>query len=653
MSDGRVHHAFSQLWEETLGDERICIAVLDGPVDRSHHAFKGAKLRDVAGSYAATEASEGFASQHGTHIASVIFGQHGSSVKGIAPLCSGLLIPIFGNSTDGNAIRCSQIDLARAITAAVELGANIINISGGEFTSSGSAHPILGDVLNRCDQDAILIVAAAGNEGCDCLHIPAAHPSILVVGAASQDGNPLESSNWGTQYREHGLLAEGENIKGAGPNGSVVERSGTSAATAIVSGVAGLLMSLQIERGTTPRGPGIRQLLLNSADPCDEQKQTECHRYLSGLLNVESATSMIKKGDHQMAQNQSRLQSKTTADAEEQTPRNLTSAIQAQLEESIPSQLNLAESVPDAPNRTTTASPGQLPTSQISPSACSCGGGTPAAPQLVFALGQLGFAFSSEARIDSFRQHMYDLKENPSPNPHDAQQLLDYLKENPWDSSSIIWTLNFDLTPIYAISVAGPYAIHISNKLQDFLADQIAGKVERVSIPGLTGGRARLITGEELPIIYPEIRGMYSWDTSSLVVAVAGEPPANNASKESKQQFQSKTEGLRNFLDRVYYELRNLGQTSRERAINYSATNAFEIERIYETAVKEQMELKSISAEPSPHGRIGSDCWDVILTFFYPKRENQTVKRAFRFTVDVSDVVPVTVGPMRDWSITE
>jgi hypothetical protein len=29
----------------------------------------------------------------------------------------------------------------------------------------------------------------------------------------------------------------------------------------------------------------------------------------------------------------------------------------------------------------------------------------------------------------------------------------------------------------------------------------------------------------------------------------------------------------------------------------------------------------------------------------------QTVRKVFRFTIDVSDVVPVAVGPMRSWFV--
>jgi hypothetical protein len=35
--------------------------------------------------------------------------------------------------------------------------------------------------------------------------------------------------------------------------------------------------------------------------------------------------------------------------------------------------------------------------------------------------------------------------------------------------------------------------------------------------------------------------------------------------------------------------------------------------------------------------------------FFYPERQVQTVRKVYRFTVDVNDVVPVTIGPVRSW----
>jgi subtilisin family serine protease len=58
-------------------------------------------------------------------------------------------------------------------------------------------------------------------------------------------GEPLDFSNWGEMYRSHGILAPGENIPVALPGGSIAARTGTSYATAIVTGIAALLISRQ------------------------------------------------------------------------------------------------------------------------------------------------------------------------------------------------------------------------------------------------------------------------------------------------------------------------------------------------------------------------------------------------------------------------
>src|SRR6266511_2773697 len=62
-----------ELWAETHGDPRITVAVLDGPVDRSHPALIGAVLEEVPTPCSA-EHYDARAFAHGTHVASVIFG---------------------------------------------------------------------------------------------------------------------------------------------------------------------------------------------------------------------------------------------------------------------------------------------------------------------------------------------------------------------------------------------------------------------------------------------------------------------------------------------------------------------------------------------------------------------------------------------------
>ncbi|MFZ8528613.1 S8 family serine peptidase, partial [Staphylococcus aureus] len=77
--------------------------------------------------------------------------------------------------------------------------------------------------------------AAAGNDGCECLHLPAAAQSVLSVGAVDAQGTPIASSNWGDVYAAQGIVALGERVLGAMPGGGTSEKSGTSFATPIVS----------------------------------------------------------------------------------------------------------------------------------------------------------------------------------------------------------------------------------------------------------------------------------------------------------------------------------------------------------------------------------------------------------------------------------
>jgi cyanobactin maturation PatA/PatG family protease len=641
-----------ELWAETLGDSKICIAVLDGPVDQSHNSLATADLTRIE-TLVSGVADRGTSSQHGTHIASVIFAHHDGPIKGIAPRCRGLIIPVFKDGDAGSIAPCSQIDLARAINQAVQAGAHIINISGGELTPSGTAHPLLADAVRDCTTRGVLIIAAVGNEGCDCLHIPGALPSVLSVGAMNAQGEPIDFSNWGKQYQTQGILAPGENILGASPGGGTVTSSGTSYATPVVSGVAALLLSLQLKLGREPDPHAVRAAILNSAKGCNEQPVSDCRRILAGRLNVKGAILQITRGVNAMSESN-------------ETPENTlfendaSSALRTPALQPPPSQVQAASfesgtsdtAMENQPPASTTSpqrkevlvAQGSVSPGSIKAAACECGGTAP--PQLVFALGQLGYDFGTEARRDSIMQHM----KQPA-NPHDPVQLLAYLKENPWDAAAILWTLNLDATPIYALQAQGGFASETYQRLGDFLGEQVRGEVERVSIPGYSTGSARLLTGQVVPIIWPVLRGMYSWNTMALVQAISGTPPRDKAPQKEKEEYGGKAEAVANFLRRVYEELRNLGITPQDRAINYTATNAFQVTEAFKDAIKEEMDLDTIEVERSPICRPDSDCWDVKLTFFNPRKVFEQARKVYRFTVDVSDVVPVMVGPVRSWFV--
>ncbi len=300
ISEGNLNHVseplpisgLDELWEETLGDGRITIAVLDGPVDLSHASLAAADL-DQLGTLVPAAADQGQSAQHGTHVASIIFGDHEGPVKGIAPYCHGLIVPIFKDDDEGIIHPCSQLDLARAIMQAVDAGAQVINISGGELSPSGKAHPLLADAVQQCADSNVLIISAAGNEGCDCLHVPGALPSVLAVGAMNKQGIPLGFSNWGEEYQYQGVLAPGENIPGAIPGGGITTQSGTSYATPIVAGIAALLLSLQIQSDQEPDPRAVRAAILESAYSCNPQAVADCRPFMVGSLNLPGAKAIV------------------------------------------------------------------------------------------------------------------------------------------------------------------------------------------------------------------------------------------------------------------------------------------------------------------------------------------------------------------------
>jgi hypothetical protein len=614
------------LRRETLGEPEICIAVLDGPVDLSHPALAGANLKQVE-SLVSSVPDGRPASRHGTHIASIIFGQHDGPVAGIAPRCRGVSVPIFESTDDESFRPCSELDLARALALAVQHGAHVINISGGQFSASGTAWPLLESAVRDCTRRGALIVAAIGNDGCECLHIPGALDSVLAVGAMDRHGRPLESSNWGGRYQAQGVLALGEAVLGAG-RGGVARESGTSYATAIVSGVAGLLLSIQRQHGRAPDAAVVRQAILTSALGCTHEPIPDCSRLLAGRLNVGGALTLLTQGTHTMPE-----------------------VVEVQVNGIAPPAEPFERRLPSDPAAPAPQAPAPAPADSEKPKAtCACKGG--GAPQFVYALGQIGYDFANEARLDSLAQKMAGhagLTTSERALAFEPSALLAYLEKNPWDAAAVEWTLTLDGTPIYAIRPMGPFAADAYRELRAFLKDRVHEGVDRVSVPGVVAGKARLLWGQEVPVIVPEIRGMYSWTSAALVDAVVGPTPANGAAQAERDGHERKAAGVRNFLDRVYHELRNLGVAPQDRAVNFAATNAFEIGRVYESAIKDNMELDHIDAARSPIGRPGSDCWDVQVYFFYPERQVQTVRKVYRYTVDVSDTVPVTIGPMRSW----
>ena len=639
----------------TQGDSQICVAILDGLVDQSHNCFNAANLTRLPTLIQGEATANGSMSGHGTHVASIIFGQHNSSeLRGIAPQCRGLIVPIFGD----NNRKLSQLDLSRAIEQAVNAGAHIINVSAGQLTDNGEAEGWLDRAVQLCKDHNVLIVAAAGNDGCECLHVPASLPTVLAVGAMNDQGKPIDFSNWGEKYQNQGILAPGEHILGAKPGGGTQKLSGTSFATPIVSGVAALLLSLQVQRGEKPDPAKVRAVLLETAIPCTDKDTDDISRCLLGKLNISGALAYFTGGT--MSEE---LDTVETVDSIEAAGCGCAEITNSAEPEPSPEEFIPPEFFPVVPAVTTSApftnsSNSQFTTMSNRTSNYITASQAPsdlAEVNLVYALGTLGYDFGSEARRDSFKQLMPGVQIDGTAipaNPYDARQMVDYLGDNLSEAKSLIWTLNLELTPVYAIEPGGAFARDVYAILQQLLSGQIQAEdsenyVERVSIPGILSGRSvKLFSGQVVPVIeVPNTRGLYGWKVNTLVQAAIQTVQA----QATEAQEESIRRTLGSFLSRIYYDLRNLGTTSQDRALNFASTNAFQAASTFAEAVATGMELDSITVEKSPFCRLDSDCWDVKLKFFDPENSRRA-KKLFRFTIDVSDIIPVTLGEVRSWS---
>ncbi len=576
------------LWDLTLGDPEICVAVLDGPADLEHPCLRGADVRRARSYWiGADDEAEDRVVDHATHVCSVLFSPHDTGVLGIAPQVRGLSVQVqSGGMTDA-------ANLVRAIDAARDAGAHIIHVAFVQPAQSGVPDSMLERAIKTCLDEGILIVSPAGNDRGECWTMPAAIPGVLAVGAMRDDGQPFQFSNFGGILNEQGVLAPGENVEGADAIGGIASHKGTSCAAPIVTGVVALLMSLQRRLGRKVSAIEVYRAILDSAIPCDPRDVDEPQRCLRGRLNIAGAVDIILGSDSR---------------------------------------------------------------ARIRPSGRPAEGSAPLRPAQsakVYALGTLGYDFGTESRRDTFLRLMPPVEVGGvlvPPNPYDPRQMADYLAMRPSEARSLIWTLEQERSPIYAIKPLGSFGNVVYETLRLLLAGQVDASggdayVERVSLPGERTGRSlQLFSGQEVPVVkLTAARGLYGWQVDLLIDDALAVAAPDLAPEDVPRVHRA----LRDFLNRIYDDLRNPGSSSKDRALNHAGTNAFQAAEVFARAVAERRSLKDIEILKSPICRLNSDCWDIKLKFFDP--DSGRAKRVYRMSVDVSDLLPVTIGEVRTW----
>ncbi len=231
----------------------IRVAVIDTGVSLDHPDLHGAVVahQDLVG-----EGEDAFRTDlHGTEVAGVIGARalDATAVAGVAPRSQLVALKAcWQRAGEAHAV-CNTFSLAKAIVAAVDQHARIINLS-----LTGPADPLLAELLGWVQARGIVVVGPVASDGTRD-GFPAGVAGVIAVDRSE-----------GSQRRPDVVYAPGDDILTLTPGGHYDFASGSSLAAAEVSGVAALLL----ERGARDRrgvqaalraaeaGGGVRSIAL-------------------------------------------------------------------------------------------------------------------------------------------------------------------------------------------------------------------------------------------------------------------------------------------------------------------------------------------------------------------------------------------------------
>lgn len=285
----RVGATLNEAWSYTTGSSSVIICVADTGVRYTHEDIVDNCIEPAADPpYNApgiltdvinkdNDPWDGHS--HGTFCAGEI-GAKGNNGKGLAGVCwNCTILPVKVLSDGGSG---SDAQVAEGMLLADYLGANIISMSLGGFFGDRTTQL----ASKQCNTDGVLICAAAGNSNTSAPFYPAYYPECLAVGAStlvnSSDNEDFSTSggtlpiasrfdakasfsmygSW-VDIASPGVLSL--SISNSGNSNYAAGWAGTSMATPIVSGCAGLLWSYI----SNPTNDKVRGLLQGSSTSLD------------------------------------------------------------------------------------------------------------------------------------------------------------------------------------------------------------------------------------------------------------------------------------------------------------------------------------------------------------------------------------------------
>lgn len=208
----------------------VAVAVIDSSVDRNHLEFRGRvpTHRDLVGS-----SGNATAEVHGTAVAGVIgsAANNGSGIVGVAPDSTIMSLRACWtiDAATGRA-QCSSFSLAQALESAINLGADVINLS-----LAGPDDPLLTELIDAATENDIVVVAAAPTGIQEDRQFPSSHSAVIAVASSNASLEDLGRTI---------LRAPGAEVMSTMPENRYGFFSGNSMSAAHVTGVSALVREL-------------------------------------------------------------------------------------------------------------------------------------------------------------------------------------------------------------------------------------------------------------------------------------------------------------------------------------------------------------------------------------------------------------------------
>ena len=269
-------------WATTTGSDKVVVAVLDSGVDYTHEDLAPNMWTRPAGVYPYQDNELGIIDDesgfnaidnssdpmdengHGTHCAGIIGAEGGNNIGITGVNWKVRIMPLKFMNAGGFGTTKDAIEAINYVIDRKKHGVNVRIISASWGSTQRSR--ALEEVIRKAYENDILFVAAAGNASTNndrSPHYPSSYnvPNVVSVAALDRNDELAKFSNYGP--KSVAIAAPGVDILSTWLGNEYEEKSGTSMATPVVSGVAALIVAEHPRMSVDE----LKKRLLASVDP--------------------------------------------------------------------------------------------------------------------------------------------------------------------------------------------------------------------------------------------------------------------------------------------------------------------------------------------------------------------------------------------------